>query len=345
MRILLYSPQREKIKGGILTWTNNFVNFLINSNTKFRIIDTSNSVIYSKVIKFIIKVIKTFKIIIETLIIILSKEQFDIAHINSSGSLFGLIRETLIIYLLKKTKIKIYLHLHCNVPDQIKSKKVSFFIYNWISKKVKLIIVLNTSSLNFLNSFKISNITKLENGINEKLIVNKKVIARKLKKVLFIGRLEKNKGINEMFELANMNKSYLFYFIGKKIDNFRKVPDNCLILGVQNHDNVINFIDQSDLFILPTYSEGFSLAILEAMARGLPIISTNTGDNTNLLSDTENVIIYKNEAKELNLAFKLMKSFKKRKSASLQNIMKISTNFTNKIIFNKLISFYRTHEK
>ncbi|HAB28635.1 MAG TPA: glycosyltransferase family 1 protein, partial [Xanthomarina gelatinilytica] len=45
------------------------------------------------------------------------------------------------------------------------------------------------------------------------------------------------------------------------------------VLGSRN--DVLNLLESSDAFVLPTFREGFSRVLLEAAAVGLPIISTN----------------------------------------------------------------------
>jgi N-acetyl-alpha-D-glucosaminyl L-malate synthase BshA len=53
------------------------------------------------------------------------------------------------------------------------------------------------------------------------------------------------------------------------------IEDKVLFLGESNEiDKVLSF---SDLFLLPSESESFGLAALEAMVNGVPVISTNTG--------------------------------------------------------------------
>lgn len=53
------------------------------------------------------------------------------------------------------------------------------------------------------------------------------------------------------------------------------IEDKVLFLGESNEiDKILSY---SDLFLLPSESESFGLAALEAMVNGVPVISTNTG--------------------------------------------------------------------
>jgi len=46
----------------------------------------------------------------------------------------------------------------------------------------------------------------------------------------------------------------------------------------------------SDIFVFPTLSEGFSLALIEAMASGLPIVTTGVGAAPDILQDNQSVV-------------------------------------------------------
>ena len=57
--------------------------------------------------------------------------------------------------------------------------------------------------------------------------------------------------------------------------NLQKIANNNVYF-LWNQGNVFKFLNKSDCFLLTSKSESFSIAILEAMACNLPIISTRT---------------------------------------------------------------------
>lgn len=71
--------------------------------------------------------------------------------------------------------------------------------------------------------------------------------------------------------------------VGDGPDRYR-VEQLCRKLGTCKHTSILGKLKKpeevlaiSDLFLLPSESESFGLAALEAMASGVPVISTNTG--------------------------------------------------------------------
>jgi glycosyltransferase involved in cell wall biosynthesis len=63
--------------------------------------------------------------------------------------------------------------------------------------------------------------------------------------------------------------------------------DRVAIAGDMDADALAIHYDRADLFVLPTLYEGYGMAVAEALARGLPVISTATGAIEALVSDTD----------------------------------------------------------
>jgi glycosyltransferase involved in cell wall biosynthesis len=61
--------------------------------------------------------------------------------------------------------------------------------------------------------------------------------------------------------------------------------------GELTGDALDRAFDAADLFVLPTRYEGYGMAIAEALGRGLPVISTDTGGIADLVGDTAGFVI------------------------------------------------------
>ena len=68
-----------------------------------------------------------------------------------------------------------------------------------------------------------------------------------------------------------------------------KLVDAVSFAGFQQH--IVPYLRDADLFVLPSLYEGLPLALLEAMASGLPCIATNVAGNSEVISHEENGLL------------------------------------------------------
>lgn len=98
-------------------------------------------------------------------------------------------------------------------------------------------------------------------------------------KVLWLGSLILRKGIQYLAEAArrleNQNIEFLLAGpLGISDSAVRSFPANMRILGRVTRDQLAEVYRQAHVFVLPTVSDGFAITQLEAMAHGLPVITT-----------------------------------------------------------------------
>jgi glycosyltransferase involved in cell wall biosynthesis len=116
-----------------------------------------------------------------------------------------------------------------------------------------------------------------------------------------VGRLDHwGKGHKELFEaMASLMERHPVHALivggGRRIDEVRQLADNLGLAGAVHflgprHD-VPELLNAMDIFVLPSYSEGVSLALLEAMAAGLPVIATAVGGLPEVVTDGENGLL------------------------------------------------------
>ena len=101
-------------------------------------------------------------------------------------------------------------------------------------------------------------------------------------KYLYVGRIVDAKGINELLEtwsLFQKNKNVVLYIIGDgpQKNKFRlkvkqKDIKKVFFLGKVNYEDLPCYYQSSDIFLIPTLEDNWSLVVPEAMASGLPIL-------------------------------------------------------------------------
>jgi glycosyltransferase involved in cell wall biosynthesis len=94
-------------------------------------------------------------------------------------------------------------------------------------------------------------------------------------KLLYVGRIKKEKGIYSLLEIIKNNKiSFSLSIVGAE-KNFSNliVPDNVHVYEIENNEqNLIKFYDDHNIFILPSYTEAHPMALLESLSRLRPVI-------------------------------------------------------------------------
>jgi glycosyltransferase involved in cell wall biosynthesis len=116
--------------------------------------------------------------------------------------------------------------------------------------------------------------------------------------VLTVRRLVYKNGIDTLLESAEIavkkNPKLAFVVVGKGPD-FEEVKERIVQLGMQRNFRLTGFVSDedlpfyynvADLFALPSKSgEGLPLVVLEAMACGLPVIATDVGGTSEVMSE------------------------------------------------------------
>ena len=103
-------------------------------------------------------------------------------------------------------------------------------------------------------------------------------------RVLFLGQVILRKGIQYLVEAAKLLRNEPVHFdvvgpTGISENAMKSAPANMTFHGRVNRDEAASWYGRSDVFVLPTISDGFALTQIEAMAHGLPVIATpNCGE-------------------------------------------------------------------
>lgn len=139
--------------------------------------------------------------------------------------------------------------------------------------------------------------------------------------VAFVGWFENRKGslrVSEAISSIPENDVYSL-FIGAGSEN--PGCDNILFKGKVNHEDVPIYLNAADVFVLPTLQEGCCNAVVEAMACGLPIISSNLPFNWDVLDSENSIMINPDNVEEIRDAIiKLRDNVALRESMSMASL-------------------------
>jgi glycosyltransferase involved in cell wall biosynthesis len=112
---------------------------------------------------------------------------------------------------------------------------------------------------------------------------------------------KERKGFDILFKaFSKLDERFIILIIGIPIGNQKEVFEYASSFGIADDriimpgfiDNIYEFYKAMDVFLLPSRSEGFSLALLEAAASGLPIIASNIPGNDEFIEHKKNGFLF-----------------------------------------------------
>ena len=151
--------------------------------------------------------------------------------------------------------------------------------------------------------------------------------------ILFVGRMNVAKGFYKVLDVAKniKNKQIIFYFVGdkKELCIQENLPDNIKIIGSVPKKKIKYFYEKADILILPTLFDGFGLSVIEAMASGCAIITTNNcGASDIVRQENAGIILDKISYKEIELTIHKLINDKKLLNVCKENSMHAAYKYT-----------------
>ncbi|MDD2778382.1 MAG: glycosyltransferase family 4 protein [Methanocellales archaeon] len=154
-----------------------------------------------------------------------------------------------------------------------------------IFKKADKIVCVSKFELNLIKeNFKIpsSKLTHIPNGINLDEFKDTKPLERKHKTILFVGRLEKYKGVQYVIQALPLLE-YRLEIVGKGSyeQKLKKLASN---LGVSKkidwirelpRSELVKHYKSADVFVMLSEHEAYGITVAEALASGTPCIVSN----------------------------------------------------------------------
>lgn len=161
--------------------------------------------------------------------------------------------------------------------------------------------------------------------------------------VIFVGTFKESKGPDRLSQAISSIKENDVYSIFIGGGNVQPTCDNILFKGRLFHEQIPLYLNAADVFVLPTRAEGCCNAIIEAMACGLPIISSNLPFNWDVLNERNSILVDPDNIDEIANAICLMKNNKKTREQMSEESFKTAQSLTISQRAGNIISFMKEY--
>lgn len=242
------------------------------------------------------------------LIKLLFQKQFDIVHVH--GFRKYEIYPALLAAKFKRKKIVVTTHNPFFTQKSSRGTILQLFVFlhditlgKFLSRFIDRVICLTEQEIPYLEKFHIKKdrISVIPNALSsesfnegdpKRFVKEYKINKKEFHDIVFwVGRINKVKGLENLETAIKQLPNVLFIFAGpdddavSSIKSLYKTVPNVLFTGPIPHKQLNDAYAACDIFVMPSYHEAFGLVIIEAMAQGKPVITTNVGGPTSIVNE------------------------------------------------------------
>lgn len=300
MKILLCTPYLETpdvVSSGIGTWARNIMAYNQETDNSIDIVPVSFDR-HTHIEEYTVGGFKRYYSGIKEVgrcvinaIRIINTEKPDIVHVCTSGSI-AFIKDIILTRAAHRKGIKCVVHFHFGrVPSIIEEKGFEYRLLKRLLGIVDKVVVIDNKSFKALSDLGYKNIAYVPNPISDTFLQEVKrqesQIERRGRTAVFVGHVVPTKGVTELVEGCCKVSGLSLRIVGKCTDEMKeklcsqaKERENgswLTVVGEIPHSEIIGEMLRADSFVFPSYTEAFPNVILEAMACGCAIASSNVG--------------------------------------------------------------------
>jgi glycosyltransferase involved in cell wall biosynthesis len=206
-----------------------------------------------------------------------------------------------IVYMISKLRgIPYIAHIHLDVDASgplgfLLEPYKKLFLKKVLKSAAKIICLSEAQKKLIARKYglRLESIVVIPNGVAEKYFVGQKAHENSIPHLLFVGRLAAQKNLSMLIEAVAQMQSKVFLDIvgeGELKEDIEALIQKLKLQNVKLHgkkagEELIEMYKSADAFVLPSFKEGLSLSMLEALAAGLPVVASDAPEMRPILGE------------------------------------------------------------
>lgn len=274
------------------------------------------------------------------------KNDVYVVHACPIASLPSLMANLVSAIVVKICGKKLLIHFRCTVPNMVKTRFQTLILKGLCELSDK-IICLNSQTVSYLGAKTKTPTILIPNFVDVKEYAHQ--ISRSsgnIKTVLYVGGVISEKGCDNLVEVAKKLPNIKFRLVGlpsSEITDKASKVENVVMTGVKSGDDLQAEYSQADVFLFLSrfLGEGFSNAVVEAMASGLPCVVTNWAANADQIENEKGGFVVGTDVVNDTVdALNKLSSQDMRKEMGDYNAMKVRNEYSAKYVLSKYVECY-----
>lgn len=238
-------------------------------------------------------------------------KRFDVIHLPTSGHLSA-VRDVVISYVAAWFDVPLVLHIRFGrIPAIAAAQTWEWRLLRKAMLRAASVVAIDGATFDAVQRhLPEARLCLIPNCVNLADLPEPKVETGEVKTALFVGWVVATKGVGELCEAWSKLRpaGWRLRIVGSvdaayKAQLLAQFPvDSIEFTGLLSHPETMVSMANCDLFVLPSYTEGFPNAVVEAMALGRPIVATRVGAIPEMLADRAGVLIESRNVEQLSAA-------------------------------------------